>query len=148
MKQTLAITGSLLFFLIAPGTVAGLIPWVISGWQQQSAFFGLTPLPWLGGALIMLGAPILLTSFARFALEGLGTLASIYSTERLMTTGLYRHPRNPMYLGVLAVIFGQARLLGDIRLIVYGAIAWLAFHIFVGCLRGAGAAVPVWHAIQ
>ncbi|HEX8826494.1 MAG TPA: methyltransferase [Xanthobacteraceae bacterium] len=39
--------------------------------------------------------------------------------------------RNPMYLGVLAVIAEQALLLGDARLLVYGAIIWLASHIFV-----------------
>ena len=131
MKRTLAIVGSLLFFVIAPGAVVGLIPWLISNWVWRSALFSVAPLRWLGGALIIVGVPILVDSFARFALQGLGTPAPIYPTERLIVTGLYRFVRNPMYLAVLAVIIGQALLLGDVRLFIYGAIVWLAFHVFV-----------------
>jgi protein-S-isoprenylcysteine O-methyltransferase Ste14 len=131
MKRTLAIVGSLVFFAIAPGTVAGVIPWAISDWQWQPVPFAIAPLRWLGTAFIVTGVAILLDSFARFALQGLGTPAPVYPTELLIATGLYRFVRNPMYLAVLAIIFGQALLLGDARLIVYGAIIWLAFHIFV-----------------
>jgi protein-S-isoprenylcysteine O-methyltransferase Ste14 len=131
MRQTLAIVGSSLFFIIAPGTVAGLIPWAISEWHSRSALFGITLLPWLGGALIVAGIPAVFDSFARFALEGFGTPAPIYPTDRLIATGLYRHVRNPMYVGVVAVILGQALLLGDFRVIIYGAIVWLAFHTFI-----------------
>jgi len=131
MRRTLAIVGSLLFLVLAPGTVAGLIPWAISGWRWQSALLGLMLFPWLGGALIIAGIPILLESFARFALQGLGTPAPLYPTDRLIVSGLYRFVRNPMYLAVLAIAFGQAFLLGDVRLIIYGAVVWLAFHVFV-----------------
>jgi protein-S-isoprenylcysteine O-methyltransferase Ste14 len=131
MRRTLAIVGTLLFLVIAPGIVAGLIPWLISGWVWRSPLFDGSSLRWLGGALIVAGIPIVLESFARFAIEGFGTPAPIYPTDRLIATGLYRHVRNPMYVGVLAVIAGQALLLGDIWLIVYAALVWLAFHIFV-----------------
>jgi protein-S-isoprenylcysteine O-methyltransferase Ste14 len=131
MKRISPILGSLFFLVVAPGIVAGLVPWAISGWQWSPALFGIEPLRWIGGALIVAGAPILLDSFARFVLEGLGTPAPIYPTDRLIVTGFYRRVRNPMYLGVVAIILGQALLLGDSRLIIYGAVVWLAFHIFV-----------------
>lgn len=131
MRRTLAIVGTLFFLVIAPGIVAGLIPWLISGWEWRSPFFDGALVRWLGGALILAGIPMVLDSFARFAIEGFGTPAPIYPTERLIATGLYRHVRNPMYLGVLAVIAGQALLLGDIWLIAYAALIWLAFHMFV-----------------
>ena len=70
-------------------------------------------------------------SFARFALQGLGTPAPIAPTQRLVVTGLYRYVRNPIYIAVVAVIFGQALLFGDWRLLWYGALLWLAFHLFV-----------------
>ena len=70
-------------------------------------------------------------SFARFALEGLGTPAPIAPTQRLVVTGLYRYVRNPIYIAVVAVIFVQALLFGDWRLLWYGALLWLAFHLFV-----------------
>jgi len=46
-------------------------------------------------------------------------------------TGLYRYVRNPIYVAVVAIIRGQAVLMGDWRLIIYGALLWLAFHVFV-----------------
>jgi protein-S-isoprenylcysteine O-methyltransferase Ste14 len=131
MRRTLAIVGTLFFLVIAPGIVAGLIPWLISGWRWRSPFLDGALLRWLGGALILAGIPMVLDSFTRFAIEGVGTPAPIYPTDRLIATGLYRHVRNPMYLGVLAVMAGQALLLGDIWLIVYAALVWLAFLIFV-----------------
>jgi protein-S-isoprenylcysteine O-methyltransferase Ste14 len=42
-------------------------------------------------------------------------------------TGLYRYVRNPIYIAVVAVIFGQALLFGDSRLLWYGALLWLFF---------------------
>jgi len=131
MKRTTAILGSIFFLFIAPGIVAGLIPWAISRWRREPPFFGAEPLRWLGGLLIVAGVPMLLDSFARFALQGFGTLAPLYPTDRLIVTGLYRYMRNPMYIGVAAVIWGQALLLGNAWLVVYGAVVWLAFHLFV-----------------
>jgi protein-S-isoprenylcysteine O-methyltransferase Ste14 len=46
-------------------------------------------------------------------------------------TGLYRYVRNPIYVALVAVILGQAVLFGDWRLFLYGALVFVAFHIFV-----------------
>src|SRR6185503_18368944 len=70
-------------------------------------------------------------SFARFALQGLGTPAPIAPPQNLVVTGLYRYVRNPMYVAVVAVILGQGILFGDWRLLIYGGLMWLAFHAFV-----------------
>jgi protein-S-isoprenylcysteine O-methyltransferase Ste14 len=131
MRRRWAILGSLCFFLLAPGLVAGLVPWWISRWRMQSPFLGLSALRLAGAGLIALGAPALLDSFARFALEGLGTPAPIFPTRHLVITGLYRYARNPMYVGVVSVIAGQGLLLGNARVLGYGALVWLAFHLFV-----------------
>lgn len=121
--------GSAIFLLLAPGTAAGLVPWWISGWEVQPAFF---PAARLAGALLVgLGLAALLESFARFALVGLGTPAPVLPTQRLVVTGLYRHVRNPMYLAVTALVLGQALMFGDARLLVYAACLWLIFHLFV-----------------
>ena len=84
----------------------------------------------VGAALILAGVTGLVDSFARFALQGLGTPAPIAPTEHLVVTGLYRYVRNPIYVAVVAVILGQAVLFGDWRLILYGALFWLACHLF------------------
>lgn len=48
-----------------------------------------------------------------------------------MVTGLYRYVRNPMYVSVVAIILGQALLFADWRLILCGALFWLAAHAYV-----------------
>jgi protein-S-isoprenylcysteine O-methyltransferase Ste14 len=131
MTRVTAILGSILFFAIAPVTVAGIVPWWISRWQVDAAFFGIGPLRILGGVLIAAGLPVLVESFARFALEGLGTPAPIAPPRHLVVRGVYRHVRNPIYLALLAIVFGQAILLGSVNLLTYGAAIWLAFHLFV-----------------
>jgi len=85
----------------------------------------------VGVLLILTGVPGVVDSFARFAVQGLGTPAPVAPPQRLVVTGLYRYVRNPMYVSVAAIILGQALLFGDWRLIVYGAVFWLACHAFV-----------------
>jgi protein-S-isoprenylcysteine O-methyltransferase Ste14 len=70
----------------------------VSGWL---------PLRFLGGLLIIAGLPVLVDSFARFALQGFGTPAPVFPTKHLVVTGLYRFVRNPMYVAVVSVILGQ-----------------------------------------
>jgi len=120
-----------LFLLLAPGTVAALVPWWISRWRTLPPFFGFTAVRLVGVVLIVAGIPVVLDSFARFALEGMGTPAPVAPPQRLVVGGLYRYVRNPMYVGVLAVILGQGLLLGDARVLSYGAVVWLSFHLFV-----------------
>ncbi len=131
MRRIFAILGSALFLVIAPGAVAGLGPWWISRWQMQAPLLGFFPIRVAGGLLIAAGLPVLLDSFARFALKGLGTPAPVFPTRHLVITGLYHHVRNPMYVAVVSLIFGQGLLLGNLRVIEYGFFIWMAFHLFV-----------------
>src|ERR1044071_4098169 len=108
--------------------VAGVVPWWISHWRFQWAFL---PVQVVGGGMVVVGAFVLLDSFARFALKGLGTPAPVFPTRHLVVSGLYRYVRNPMYLAVLAVILGQGLIFGDVRLLAYGVSIWLIFNIFV-----------------
>ncbi len=131
MRKFSAIFGSAVFLVIAPGFVAGLVPWWISHWRLESPFFGLTLFRFVGIVLVVLGAFGLLDSFARFAMQGLGTPAPVFPTRHLVVTGLYRFVRNPMYVSVTSAILGQALIFGNVRLLEYGALVWLAFHLFV-----------------
>jgi protein-S-isoprenylcysteine O-methyltransferase Ste14 len=131
MRRISAIAWSLVFLLLAPGLVAGVVPWWITRWHFRSPLPGTAALRIVGIVLILAGLPALLDSFARFALQGLGTPAPVLPTRHLVVTGLYRHVRNPMYVGVACVIFGQALLFGSPQLLGYGLLVWLAFHVFV-----------------
>jgi protein-S-isoprenylcysteine O-methyltransferase Ste14 len=123
-----AVLGSFLFLLVAPGTVAGLIPWAITGWDSTGPWLGLEL---LGLVLIATGVGVLLHAFARFALEGVGTPAPVAPTERLVVRGLYRYVRNPMYLAVAATIIGQALLLGRPILLAYALVFMAVVAAFV-----------------
>jgi protein-S-isoprenylcysteine O-methyltransferase Ste14 len=131
MRKVLALLGSAVFLVIAPGFVAGLVPWWISHWRVEAQFFGLPVFRFLGGVLVALGLIGLLNSFVRFALQGLGTPAPVFPTRHLVVAGLYRYVRNPMYIAVVMTILGQGLIFGNVSLMEYGAIVWLLFHLFV-----------------
>ena len=131
IRKAAAILGSAVFLVIAPGFVAGLVPWWISHWHIQAAFWGLQWIRFVGGILIAVAAAGLLDSFVRFAVQGLGTPAPVFPTRHLVVTGLYRYVRNPMYVAVVSAILGQALIFGDVRLLEYGGLVWLLFHLFV-----------------
>lgn len=131
MRKVSALIGSTIFLVIAPGVVAGLVPHAISHWEFDAPFLGLSLFRVAGAALIALGVPGLLECFGRFALQGLGTPAPVFPTQHLVVAGMYRHVRNPMYIAVVAAILGQGLLFGNIRVLEYGGIVWLLFHLFV-----------------
>ena len=131
MSKITAILGSALFFVVAPAMLAGVIPWWITHWEFLPAFLATEATRLAGLAFIIAGVPIVLDSFARFALEGLGTPAPIAPPRNLVVTGLYRYVRNPIYGAVVAVILGQGLLFADWHLLGYGASLWLFFHIVV-----------------
>jgi len=124
-----AVAGSLLFLVVAPGVVAGLIPYLLTGWERDGDVGALATVA--GWLLVAGGLAALLPSFARFALQGLGTPAPVAPTEHLVVTGLYRHVRNPMYLAVGSLIVGQALILGRPGLLLYAALFAATVFAFV-----------------
>jgi protein-S-isoprenylcysteine O-methyltransferase Ste14 len=131
MRKFFAGLASLLFAVVVPGTVGGVVPWWISRWHFEPAFFDIRAIRLVGLYLILVGIIPLIESIARFAWKGLGTPAPVFPTSNLVVTGFYHHVRNPMYVGMLGVILGQALLFGDLRLLGYGAAFWLGTHLFI-----------------
>lgn len=117
-----------MFLVLAPGLVAGLVPWWLTRWRAEDVWL---PLRIAGLLLLVAGVGALLHAFARFVVEGLGTPAPVAPTERLVVGGLYRYVRNPMYLAVVATIVGQALLLGRPVLLAYAAAFGAAVAAFV-----------------
>jgi protein-S-isoprenylcysteine O-methyltransferase Ste14 len=84
----------LLFVVVVPGTVAVLIPAVITQWTP--AAWGPWPLVVaIAVCIIAAGAGVLLHAVWRFAVEGRGTPSPTEPSERLVVSGAYRHVRNP-----------------------------------------------------
>jgi protein-S-isoprenylcysteine O-methyltransferase Ste14 len=123
-----AALGSALFLVAAPGVVAGLVPWLLTGWDAHDWWL---PARIAGVVLIVAGAAALIHAFARFVLDGLGTPAPVAPTETLVVGGLYRYVRNPMYLAVAATIVGQALLLGQPLLLPYATGFLAVVYAFV-----------------
>lgn len=123
-----AAVGSVVFFLVAPTVVAGVVPWLLTRWEAGPAYVGVRA---VGSVLLAIGAVGLVEAFVRFVREGRGTPAPVAPTERLVVGGLYRYVRNPMYVAVLAVIVGQALVLGRPVLFPYALTVWGAVAAFV-----------------
>jgi protein-S-isoprenylcysteine O-methyltransferase Ste14 len=129
MTRARAAAGSVVFLAVAPGVVAGVMPfWLTDGWHSTGPALGCKL---LGGILIAAGVAVLLHAFARFVTEGIGTPAPVAPTRRLVVGGLYRYLRNPMYVAVAATIVGQAALLGRPALLLYAALFMAAVAAFV-----------------
>ena len=130
-RKVASLAGSALFLVIAPGTLAVYVPWRFSRWQFQPAFLGIGAVRVAGYVVIALGAAVVLESFTRFALQGLGTPAPVMPPKHLVVKGFYRFVRNPMYVAVFSLIVGQALLFGNVALLEYGAAVAVGFHLFV-----------------
>ena len=119
---------SLLFFILAPGMVAGLIPLALltTGPQIQTGL-----LSYLAFLLWPAGTAILIWCFRDFLIKGGGTPAPVEPPRELVIAGLYKYVRNPMYVGVLLVIIGHFLWYGYWNLLLYAAIVFTAFNTFV-----------------
>jgi protein-S-isoprenylcysteine O-methyltransferase Ste14 len=131
MRRPVAAVGSAVFFVVGPGIVVGLIPWLLTRWQVREPVPYWAPMRVLGVILLVAGLIVLVQTFVRFVVEGFGTPVPVAAPDRLVVGGLYRYVRNPMYVAILVAIAGQALLLGQLGLLLYAATLWLIAASFV-----------------
>jgi protein-S-isoprenylcysteine O-methyltransferase Ste14 len=129
----------LIFTVLVPFVVGYLVPQNLRGTAEVA------PGAWqLGYVLFAVGVVLYLWCLICFLLAG-GTPA-IFFTRHLsfligkepldfVRTGPYRYSRNPMYVGVVTAIFGQALLYRSRPMFVYGACVALTFHLVVVLLE-------------
>ena len=122
---------TLLFTILVPGTVTVLIPGWLVGWDGMAFAEGIDALRWIGLIPLLVGVCCYLRCAWDFVVAGQGTPAPIDAPKRLVVRGLYRLVRNPMYVGVLLCVGGEALLFGSARLLAYVALLLLCFHTFV-----------------
>ena len=122
---------TIIFMIIVPGTVLVWAPYRLLSSSPASSQLGSAGLRYLGGVPILLGAAIILWCAWDFTFAGKGTPAPIDPPKRLVVRGLYRHVRNPMYVGVLSVITGEALLFQSLALIEYAAVVFVFTYLFV-----------------
>jgi protein-S-isoprenylcysteine O-methyltransferase Ste14 len=126
----LAVRAAIFVFLL-PGSVAGYFPFQILRASNRLALPRPSALSLAAAILLLAGAAVLLRCVWDFFAAGRGTLAPVDPPKRLVVTGLYRFTRNPMYNGVLAMIFGEAWLFRSSILLEYAIGVFVAFHLFV-----------------
>ena len=120
---------STLFAILLPGTVTVLVPCLIISSRHAGLIWSF----WRALALlpIILGAGILVRCIWDFAVSGRGTLAPVDPPKTLVVRGLYRYVRNPMYVGVLLILLGEAWLFYLRALVLYAAGCFVTVHSFV-----------------
>lgn len=119
---------SLLFLLFAAGLGAGYIPLVLlpRGLQVETGLLADLAFPvWL------LGGVTILRCFWDFTFKGHGTPNPIDPPKELLTEGLYRDVRNPIYVGVLTIISGHFLWFKTFWMLAYAVVVFLVFHLFV-----------------
>lgn len=114
---------ALLAFILLPGAVAGLVPWLLHPGGESARISGLV--------VMAPGLVALLWCVRDFLAVGLGTLAPWDPPRRLVRAGLYQYSRNPMYVAVAIVLCGWAIAFRSTTLAGYAAIVALAFHLRV-----------------
>lgn len=123
---------NLVFTILQPGIVAGLIPYLIIKFSGKTLFPDV-PTFWQYAGIIIaaFGSVVMLACILSFAVKGKGTLSPLDPTKKLVISGLYRYSRNPMYLGVMSLLIGESVFWQSIELAFYSVIVFTAFQLFI-----------------
>jgi protein-S-isoprenylcysteine O-methyltransferase Ste14 len=126
---------SILFTLFGgPGIILVYLPLAITRFRipaNELAWHEVAWQRWIAAAIIGIGLVPLLESIVRFVHMGRGTLMPQVPTEKLVVSGLYRFVRNPMYVGDLTVLAGEALLFRSYWLLVYALFVWVVLDAFI-----------------
>lgn len=121
---------TLIFTILVPGTVAGIVPWLLLQWSGEAVMP--PPSIWLIGLLpLLVGVVFYFWCAGAFTFTGKGTPAPIDAPVFLVREGPYQWVRNPMYLAVFSIIIGEAILFHSLLMAGYALLPLAAAHLFV-----------------
>ena len=121
---------TLIFTILVPGTLLGIVPWLLLHWSGEAVMLPLSI--WLIGLLpLLLGVGLYFWCAGAFTFIGKGTPAPIDAPIFLVREGPYQWVRNPMYIAVLSTISGEAILFHSLLLVAYLLLLWVAVHLAV-----------------
>jgi protein-S-isoprenylcysteine O-methyltransferase Ste14 len=121
---------ALFWTALLPGFIAGFVPWFYFGVRDVRIAWG-HPLHLAGMALVLAGVALLGACVWEFARRGRGTLSPADPPKELVIHGLYRYVRNPMYLAVSTILFGEIALTRSVALFAYWVIWFACANLFV-----------------
>jgi protein-S-isoprenylcysteine O-methyltransferase Ste14 len=122
---------TIFFTLLVPGIVTVLVPYWLLSSRSAPPPMQLGVFRYFGWLPILTGAAIYLWCAWDFTYAGRGTPAPIDPPKELVARGLYRHVRNPMYIGILSILLGEALLFASRSLFEYTAVAFSFFFLLV-----------------
>jgi protein-S-isoprenylcysteine O-methyltransferase Ste14 len=125
------IVKTLLFTLLAPCMVTLAVPYLLL--RSRAEIF---PQLWnslhlAGIVFFVAGVAVYIWCAGDFISKGNGTPAPYDPPKALVAGGLYRFTRNPMYIGVLTVVAGEALFFKSLALVIYALALLLLFHLRV-----------------
>jgi protein-S-isoprenylcysteine O-methyltransferase Ste14 len=128
MARTLSLTvRNLVFTIVVPGLGGVLVPWWILARPGHAA----APTAWAAIPVITAGTALYLWCVWNFAAVGSGTPGPWDAPSRVVATGPYRWVRNPIYIGALLIVLGEAWLFMSLPLLEYAGGMAVFFHLFV-----------------
>ena len=123
MRRSAAVVVSVAWGVVLGGTFACLLPYLLNDWHFHRPLAFWPAVQVAGGLLICAGLVPIVQSFVEFTRAD-GTPVPVASPPRLVVSGFYRYVRNPIYVGFVVILAGQALLFGSVGLLEYTAVAW------------------------
>lgn len=122
---------TLIFTVFIPGTVTVLVPYLLLTSRNAPPPVPLGPLRYAGAIPVLLGASFYFWCAWDFTFAGRGTPAPFDPPRELVVRGLYRYVRNPMYVGIVSLLVGEALLFQSRWLMEYAVTAFIFYHLLV-----------------
>jgi protein-S-isoprenylcysteine O-methyltransferase Ste14 len=121
------------FTILVPGTIAVYIPYTFMRNRLPDMSIGL--FHWVGLVILVAGVLIYLWAAVSFLMRGKGTPAIWFTKPisfiigeepiKVVSSGLYKYSRNPMYIGVITTVLGQGIYFQ------YSNVLWYALSLFI-----------------
>lgn len=121
--------GQVLFLLGYPAFIV-LGAWLLDGWLDIPRFAHGSLNSVVAIALIVPGLVLVEWTIGLQFSQGLGTPLPVVATSRLITTGPYRHSRNPMAAGTAMVYLGIALWVGSLSAVALASIYPIVITIY------------------
>jgi len=132
MRRPVATVVSVAWGVALGGTFGCLLPYLLGDWHFHRPLPYWTVAQAAGGLLICAGLVPVVHSFVDF-IRADGTPVPVASPPRLVVSGPYRYVRNPIYVGFVVILAGEALLFGSLGLLGYTAVAWCVGAAAVRC---------------
>jgi len=132
LKMWSLVFRNILFTILQPGVVGALLPYrILNNQFSETLKHTLRSFQYVSIFIFAVGIVILFYCIGLFAVKGKGTLSPVDPTKKLVVTGLYKFSRNPMYIGGMLMLIGEAIFFSSVSLWIYTAIVFVAFYLFI-----------------